>query len=219
MAEIDLIPQEYRYWLWQLSWLKKSAVGLISFLLLATACFCYLDLTAAATQEKLQAMQQQKAITQQQQEQLEQLSARKAELARQWSLLSGLRGGTSVEKILAVIDRALLEQQVWFLDWQFSRAGQEAKPRRSTGKTGYFIVETGNGGDETAMPPRWQVETHITIKGQAIDHAAFSGFVQRLLQQREIADVKVVRTTLSRVSDVNIVDFDLAILVNNGDTG
>lgn len=220
MAELDLIPQEYRYWLWQLDWLKKSAAGLLVMLALATGGYVYLDVTAATTQQKLRALQQQKAITQQQQLELEQLSNSKDELARQWYLLSGLRGGTSVESILAVIDKALLDQQVWFLDWQFARAGQAAKPKQRAKNTGYFVVATGNNKGEPAMPDRWQVDTHITIKGQALDHAAFSGFVQRLLQQPQIADVKVVKTALSRVNDINIVDFDIAILVNNtGATG
>ncbi|MGI9295619.1 MAG: hypothetical protein ACR2PS_16690 [Pseudomonadales bacterium] len=220
MADIDLIPQEYRYWLWQLNWLKRSAVGLSTLLVLATAGYFYLDITANTTQQKLQALQQQKAITQQQQHELEQLSNSKEELARQWHLLNGLRGGTSVESILAVIDKALLDKQVWFLDWQFARAGQAAKRKRQTSNTGYFVVASGDSKGEPAMPDRWQVDTHITIKGQAIDHAAFSGFVQRLLSQAEIADVKVVKTALSRISDINIVDFDIAILVNNaGETG
>lgn len=220
MADIDLIPREYRYWLWQLAWLKKSAVGLLATLLLATVGYFYLDITATSTQKELQAMQQQKAITQQQQHELEQLSNNKEELARQWSLLNGLRGGTSVESILTVVDKALLDQQVWFLDWQFARAGQTAKPKQQTTNTGYFVVASGSNKGEPAMPDRWHVDTHITIRGQAIDHAAFSGFVQRLLKQAEIADVKVVKTALSRISDINIVDFDIAILVNNtGKTG
>lgn len=220
MADIDLIPREYRYWLWQLVWLKKSAAGLCAALLVATVGYFYLDVSAAATQKKLQSLQQQQAITQQQQQQLEQLSNSKAELTRQWTLLNGLRGGTSVESILAVIDRALVDQQVWFLDWEFARAGHAAKQQRQTSSSGYFVVASGNRKGESGMPDRWQVDTHLTIKGQALDHAAFSGFVQRLLQQAEIADVKVVKTALSRISDVNIVDFDIAILVNNkGATG
>lgn len=220
MADIDLIPDEYRYWLWQLGWLKRSAVGLCATLLLATAGYCYLDVYAASTQKKLQALQQQQAITQQQQQELEQLSNSKAELARQWTLLNGLRGGTSVESILTVIDRALVDQQVWFLDWEFARAGHAAKQRRQTSNTGFFVVATGNNRGEPGMPERWQVDTHISITGQALDHAAFSGFVRRLLEQAEIADVKVVKTALSRINDINIVDFDIAILVNNrGATG
>ncbi len=215
MADIDLIPREYRYWLWQLQWLKQSAVGLSGVLALATAGYLYLDITAAATQKKLQTLQQQQAITQQQQQELEQLSNSKAELARQWTLLNGLRGGTSVESILTVIDRALVDQQVWFLDWEFARAGHAAKRPRQSSNSGYFVISSGKNKGEPSMPDRWQVDTHITIKGQAIDHAAFSGFVQRLLQQAEIADVKVVKTALSRISDVNIVNFDIAILVNN----
>ncbi len=215
MADIDLIPREYRHWLWQLTWLKRSAAGLCAALLLTTAGYFYLDVSAAATQKKLQALQQQQAITQQQQQALEQLSNSKAELTRQWTLLNGLRGGTSVESILAVIDRALVDQQVWFLDWEFARSGHAAKPRQQTSSSGYFVVATGNNRGEPGMPGRWQVDTHITITGQALDHAAFSGFVQRLLKQVEIADVKVVKTALSRINDVNIVNFDIAILVNN----
>ncbi len=214
MADIDLIPREYRYWLWQLAWLKRSATGLGAVLALAITSYIYLDSSVAATEEKLKTLQQQQAITQQQQQQLQQLSNAKAELARQWTLLNGLRGGTSVESILAVIDRALVGQQVWFLDWDFARAGHATQPP-SNDRNGYFVVAARNSRSEPGTPHRWQVDTHITIKGQALDHAAFSGFVQRLLKQSEIADVKVVKTALSRISDVNIVDFDIAILVNS----
>lgn len=210
MADIDLIPREYRYWLWQLACLKTAAAALLVLLALATASYCYLDITAAATKHKLHTLQREKAVTQQQQSELEQLSSAKQELARQWRLLNGLRGGASVESILMVIDRALLDNQVWFLDWQFSRAGYMP----STG-TGNFVIASDSRSNNSAASVSWDTGSHINIKGQAIDHAAFSGFVQRLLAQAEITDVKIVRTNLSRGSAVSIVEFDIAILVNS----
>jgi hypothetical protein len=56
----------------------------------------------------------------------------------------------------------------------------------------------------------------MTIKGQARDHSALSGFVRRLFVQPEIDDVRILRTNLSRSNRADAVDFELAVVINTG---
>ncbi len=216
MAEIDLIPADYRYWIWQLTWLKRISAAVIAGVIALSVTTFYLNQRGHKVNAELEKLQLEKAINQQQRQSLEALMLNKAELERQWNLLNGLRGGTTVENILVVIDRALNQNDIWFNNWHFNRAGVVVDKAPDNVGTGYFIVVPNTGKNVQGMPETWKISTHITIRGGAVDHAAFSGFVQRLIAQPEIADVKIIKTSLVRVRGVKIVDFDLSILVNNG---
>jgi len=56
----------------------------------------------------------------------------------------------------------------------------------------------------------------MTIRGQALDYSALSGFVSRLLERPEIEDVRVLRSTLKKQRDSRLVEFNLAVTVANG---
>ena len=55
----------------------------------------------------------------------------------------------------------------------------------------------------------------MKIAGQAQDHVALSEFVQRLIKQPAIRDVRVRNTSLRRFTLETVVDFDLAIVINS----
>lgn len=215
MADMDLIPKEYRYWLWQVSTLKNFAVGVCVVGAILVGLSFYWGEQAGQINSGMSQLQNKMAVTRSQREKLESLVERKTELEHQWKLLDGLRGGTTVESILTVIDSTLHEDDVWFLDWKFNRAGQAVKVPKDTVETGYFIVVPRSDANKNSPPETWEIQTHITINGQARDHAAFSGFVQRLISRPEIAEVKVVKTTLKQIKKVKIVDFNIVVLISN----
>ena len=212
MSDIDLIPQAYRTWRWQSRWLKRTAfllAGLAGVLMLGSSA---LGVATANAKSRVEALQRIQTVTARQRETMEQLGNEKAELERQFRVLSGLRSGAAAGDMFVTIDRALTSGDVWFLDWQFQRAGVMVGEEVRTVNSGYFIV-VPDGADRLAANDL-RVQTHMTIRGQSRDHSALSGFVRRLFVQPEIDDVRILRTSLIPGSQANVVDFELAVVLN-----
>lgn len=217
MAELDLIPQDYRNWLSQKALLRQYViVFLILNLIVLTSSGVLAQFSKHATQ-RIQNLQAQSAITEQQQVQLEQLREQQAEYERRWSLLRGLRAGAAVEDIFRIIDEALVSNDLWFVDWSFRRAGVVVDGETRDVETGYFIMvrEDGKYNDDID----WQVETHMKVNGQARDHQALSSFVRKLFEQRSIQDVSVQNTALIDYANGRVVSFELDIILNSAVEG
>ncbi len=211
MSSIDLIPADYRDGLERrrhaqgAAWLI-ACVGLAA--LLATVGLRAASARLTVETEKLRA---QHALTAQQRDQLTTLDGRLAELEEEWTLLRGLRSGAAAEDLFVIVDRALPGGDVWFLDWAFRRAGVVVPQNPRTVSTGYFIVVPA---ETQEAPEDWQIRTHMSITGQARDHAALSRFVRGLYQQPEIREVKVNSTRVQQYQDTRVVDFDLAVVLH-----
>lgn len=212
MADFDLIPSEYRARLRLQRWVRLFAAlastSLITVVVLAGA-LAYLSGRVEADIERLQ---QREAIANQHRHLLDQLRQEKVELGEQLKLLEGLRRGAAAEQMFVSIDRALPEGDVWFLRWQFRRAGGRVEQEDRADRTGYFVVVPY--GDSGKKPETWRIETHMTVKGQARDHSALSSFVRQLLEQAEIEDVRVLKTSLRRYMTMSVVDFEVAVVVS-----
>ncbi len=212
MTDIDLIPQAYHTRRWQSRWIIYTAISLAGLVGIIVSGSFAIDAATDNARTKVAALQRQQTITTQQRADLEKLGSEKADLEGQFRLLSGLRSGAAAEKMFITVDRALTGDDVWFLKWQFQRAGVVVNGEDRTVNTGYFIVVPD--GVDRADADDLRVQTHMTIQGQARDHSALSGFVRRLFEQTEIDDVRIRRTSLNRSNQSGIVDFDLAIVLN-----
>lgn len=213
MAELDLIPPDYRNQLNQRAMVRQYLIAFVILnviVLAASSAFAHFSRQAAA---RIQDLQTQSAISEQQQSQLEQLSAQQTEYQRRWSILRGLRAGAAVEDIFEIIDRALVSDDLWFVDWSFRRSGVVVDGETRTVETGYFVVVPADG--QPGEAPEWQVETHMTLEGRAIDHQALSTFVRSLFEQPDIKDVSVQRTSLTDYANGRVVSFDLTIVLNS----
>ncbi|MDJ0739701.1 MAG: hypothetical protein QNJ91_08285 [Gammaproteobacteria bacterium] len=210
MTEIDLIPAAYRRRGTLRRWLRGSGVLLLLLSLLLIGSSATLRMHAERLEDEVARLQQQKAISAQQRQDLERLNARKTELRQQLDLLAGLRGGAAADRMFVTVDRAIRPGRVWFTDWRFRRAGTKTDRDPDTVDTGYFIVvKRGQPGKKEA----WMIETEMKIDGEALDHAALSEFVSNLVDQPEIQSVRVVRTETIRLNDRPLVRFSLDILV------
>jgi hypothetical protein len=209
MREIDLIPDSYRRERTQRRWIR----------LIGGAAACLVATTAAARilagyaiedlELEIDTLQARQTITAREREELARLDAERRGYRDQLHLLRGLRSGTAASNLFRIMDEALIGDELWFRSWQFRRAGvtnAEGQPV----ETGYFIVVA----DANPQQEAWQVETHMTIAGQALDHTALSEFVRRLLERPEIEDVRIRRTELRRYEARSLVDFDLAVVIN-----
>jgi len=213
MAELDLIPEDYRRRLKRRSELRRYviATALVNVVVLVSAGVVgQLSQQASA---RIAELKSQSAISEQQQLQLEQLSAEQREYERRWSLLRGLRAGAAIEDIFRIIDRAMVNDQLWFENWSFRRAGVVVDGETRAVETGYFVVVPASGQPvETAD---WQVETHMVLEGRALDHQALSTFVRALFEQPDIKDVSVQKTALTNYANGRVVSFDLTIVLNS----
>ncbi|MDJ0939559.1 MAG: PilN domain-containing protein [Woeseiaceae bacterium] len=212
MADIDLIPNEYRTWLRQRSMLKVYGSAFLALNVLVCAVALLLDYAVTQSEKAAVQLRSANAITQQQQVQLDQLQSQRGEYERQWSLLRGLRAGAEVEDIFEIIDRSLVGEDLWFLEWSFRRAGVIVDGEQRGVETGYFIIVAEDG---SATNAELKVETHMSVAGQARDHQALSRFVRNLFEQPDIKDVSVQRTSQARIGRSRVVDFDLTIVLNS----
>lgn len=213
MAELDLIPDDYRKRLVRHGEIRQYAVAFVILnvvILGAAGVFAHFSSKAS---EKIQDLKTQSAITEQQQTQLEQLSSQKKEYERRWSLLRGLRAGAAVEDIFKIIDRAIVNNDLWFENWSFRRAGVVVDGETRGIETGYFVIVEEDG--QSGGNPDWQVETHMVLEGRALDHQALSTFVRALFEQPDIKDVSVQKTSLTNYANGRVVSFDLTIILNS----
>ncbi len=213
MSELDLIPQDYRNKLTRRAMLGQYLIAFVILnVLVLAAGGLFAHLTRQATTE-IQNLKSRSAITEQQQARLEQLGSQQSEYERRWSLLRGLRAGAAVEDIFKIVDRALVNEDLWFVDWSFRRAGVVVDGETRGIETGYFLIVSDD--DQASEVPDWQVETHMTLEGRALDHQALSKFVRALFEQPDIRDVSVRRTSLIDYANDRVVSFDLTIILNS----
>ena len=213
MTEIDLVPGDYRRLSWLRGRVRTTALVIISALVVTVVAWAGLHFYAARLDTRIATLQSQQAITNQQREALTQLDVHKSDLQRKLELLTGLRGGAEAAQMFVTIDRAIKGDEVWFLDWEFQRAGSAVEHKPETTSNGYFILMPAENGQ--ASSEAWKIETHMTLRGQARDHSALSGFVRRLYRQRAIQDVRILDT--SRQAQDKVVDFRLAVTVNSAE--
>ena len=213
MAEIDLIPVDYRDWLARKATLVKYAVALMLINAVIVGVGLVIGNLTERQQSRALALKTENAITQQQQAQLQQLRDQQIEYERRWSLLRGLRAGAAIDDIFSLIDRSIINGELWFIDWSFRRAGVIVNGEQRGVETGYFIIV-----DEKSDPfasKDLSVETHMTIQGQAKDHQALSKFVRALFEQPDIKDVNVQRTSQTDYAGGRVVDFNMTVVLNS----
>lgn len=204
--DIDLIPTDYRAHLWRLRWLKGCGTVIGGIVTATVIIYAALSVLEQVASSQLDTLQQRRDITAQQQTLISQLSGNKEELERQWTLLNDLQRGTDAEGIFRALDRAFVDHSVWFDEWEFNRRGVPVTNDNRRAQHGVLIPSPGSNQMRL-------IETHMNIRGEALDHVALSNFVRRLLAQPEIADVRVRRTSRRQVRQVRIIAFDLAVLV------
>lgn len=213
MIEIDLIPGDYRLFLFR-QWLLKLSLGIAGAMVLlsisANISLSYFSQQASAEVKSLQKTQ---AITIQQRNQLDELKYDREEHRQQWKLLQGLRGNSAAASMLETIDQALLGRDVWFHNLEFSRSGIVIENKPELVNTGYFILMPQDSKNNQNKV--WQVKTRMKITGQARDHSALSIFITQLYNQPLIKNVQIMKTSIKKINTVNIVNFDLNIIVNS----
>lgn len=214
MADIDLIPGDYRTRIWLHGKARLLGFGVAGMLLITAIVFTGMQLTSGKLTGRISELQKQQAISTQHSEAITRLSENKQSLEHKLALLNNLRSGAAAQEMFATIDRAMSAGDVWFDHWEFRRSGSTVEQKEEVSSNGYFIILPS--GNDTTTGSAWKIETHMTIKGQAKDHSALSRFVRRLYNQPEIFNIKILNT--STAANMKAVDFNLAVIVNTQDS-
>lgn len=211
MAEIDLIPTDYRNRVVVLGWGKRLMVSFTAFMVLCVALFVVLEVANRRVGENVAVLQSKQQSVVQGRDALREVTEKRDHYQRQWELLSHLRNSTSAPRMFVIVDRAITPGDVWFLNWEFKRTGAVAKSPAESSGAGYFIALSDSTDQEAGEA--WEINTRMTIRGQASDHSALSRFVRRLYEQPEVDDVRILNT--SRLKTAGVVNFDMVVTVNS----
>lgn len=208
---MDLIPQTYRRRLRLKRWLGGFglAYGLLWIAVIGLRLAFGSGLAAEAAE--IERIRQSRSAVMSDKLRLQELRERRAYLDQRLAVLSGLTEGPASQAMLRAIDRAL-DDGIWFVHWSFSRAGELVEVQPQAVHSGYFIVIPQQPGQSAQRA--WQVQTHMEITGQASDHGTLAGFVSRLNQQPEFANVRLLNTRTLSQAGGETVHFELAIVVH-----
>jgi len=213
MDDIDLIPTDYRIRIWFQGKAKLLGTGIISMIAITAVLYTTMQFAKDKLHSKISELQKQQETTSQQHEAITRFNENIQNLEYQLLLVNSLRSGTGAPEMFTTIDRAMADTDVWFDNWEYQRVGSPVGQKDQSSKNGHlFILPAGNGATTDTA---WEIETHMTIKGQAKDHSALSRFVRRLSNQPEIHNIKILNTTTA--THINVVDFNIAITVITGD--
>jgi Fimbrial assembly protein (PilN) len=213
MHELDLIPASYKERLKIKRWCRQFGLAFASVLvILFSLKFAIVNKTAVLT-SKIEVLQKDKQTSIEHQQNYNELVTKEVKLRKELEILNGLRGGPSAKQILLAVDR-VMQDDVWFTQWSYNRAGEITQVQPATVQTGYFIIipQEANGSPNQQA---WKLNTHMEINGQALNHSSLSGFIRNLIKQPEIEDVKVINTSLHSYISSQVVEFNLVVIINN----
>ena len=137
---MDLIPEDYTRYLQQLQLLQRWALVMFVLISISTSISFALVYKADEFQKEIVNLEQKKAISSQQRNVLQILEKDHKKLLVKHNILQKLRGGAVAENMFVTIDKALTDNNVWFKNWSFDRAGSKTSEQPKGVNTGYFIV-------------------------------------------------------------------------------
>jgi len=208
MAEIDLIPADFRRHQGQRRRLQAAAIGYVALVVLLLAARLWLGQALQHEKTRIAALTAEENVILQQRQTVEQLQGRRGRLQEHLTLLETLRGGPKVEQLFVAMDRAINEA-VWIVNWKFLRAGEKAASPPLKPGNGYLVATSG----EAASPESWDKAMRMEINGQALSHSTLADFVNALQDQPEIAEVKLQSTTEGPYRSGLAIAFQLSVRV------
>ena len=207
MSEFNLVPQEFflREKKRTAIWIAGAVISVV--LALVMLSFVFVEAFVAAQEGEVAELREQKALSMAERDRLAFLQRRKETLQADKLLLSSLRAGSTMPELVQAIEAARPDEEVRFESWHFRRAGIRTDAESEARPPSYYFV----AAQPNQFPKVWDSLTHMTINGEAKDHAALSRFVQRLFGQPNIDDVRIQRSSQSASG----VAFILAVVVRS----
>lgn len=186
MHEMDLIPESYR----RVQKAKRMLIGFgalyVLLITLIIAGKVVLNMNTTKVNNQMTILQEEKKTITEQDIEISRLKSERTVVLKQLEFVELLQKGGAAGKTFQVFDR-VLNNTVWMDEWSYQAVALEEQDS-----------EQKNLLD-------------IKVKGKAIDHAALSAFVERLLAEPEINDVVVIKSAMLAKGE-SIVSFDMEIM-------
>lgn len=213
MREIDLIPAGYRQQIIlkrNLLVFSKVFVVVLSLIVLGRIG---LSLMLNYEKSRIETLKSGEVIMLNQKQQIDKLEARKEGLVTSLKTLADMGLGPAADRMFLVVDRAI-NPDVWFVDWRFMREANLSSREPGDQEVGYFTIVTEKPNKEGELD--WPDGNRMEISGQALHHRALANFVQNLLADPKIVDVRVENTVSRQYSRGTVINYKLKALVHAG---
>jgi hypothetical protein len=212
MADIDLIPQDYKNSLIEQSVARWSVI--ISAVVVSSCFAIYLGLKLLSntSRDNIEVLQNQRSVSAAQNERLNLIVNTEKQLRNQLDMVRRLNKGAQIAQIFQVIDDAFVADGLWFLEWRFERQGISQSGNSGGTNTGYIIVVDP---DKKSKEDNWAKATNMVVKGQAVDHAYVAQFVSNLITHPNVNDVRIMMTEQRTLNSLPVIEFQLAIILGS----
>jgi stage V sporulation protein SpoVS len=212
MADIDLIPQDYKNSLIEQSVARWSVIISVIVVSSCFAIYLGLKLLSNTSRDNIEVLQNQRSVSAAQNERLNLIVNTEKQLRNQLDMVRRLNKGAQIAQIFQVIDDAFVADGLWFLEWRFERQGISQSGNSSGTNTGYIIVVDP---DKKSKEDNWAKATNMVVKGQAVDHAYVAQFVSNLIAHPNVNDVRIMMTEQRTLNSLPVIEFQLAIILGS----
>ena len=213
MPELDLIPQDYRELQQARLTVKLCLLSIIVLVIAIVIGKVMLHEHVTNLVNSIDNFEQKRLVIQQQEQRISNLEDKKSILEERVNVLRSLREGPSAKKMFLVVDRAFVEG-TWFKKWSFRYDGElsDINTTEAFNTNPFLLIKDKKN---PAIEKVWRLNTHMAITGGATNHSNLADLVSKFIALPEIGNVQVLRTASKKYTAGEMVDFDLAITVNN----
>lgn len=208
MAEMDLIPDDYRRDLGQ----RKTMRNFIAVCVLALCCIGLgkLLLTSLIWRENVQVvnLEQQQKVSELNKSKSEEYRQQMQVTEQQLAALDELRGRDRVALLLQAIDNTH-DEGIWFDSVRFMRRNGTTGTLNAPNASGIIVVPS-----DAEAKAALQISQGAEIVGHAINHTVLAEFMRKLGTQSGVADLRLLQTGTRAYATTQVVDFSLTLEVN-----
>jgi Tfp pilus assembly protein PilN len=211
MAEVDLIPEDYRQAAHLKRFSKKFLLVFAFIVLLVALGKGLLSFLVAMENKRTMTLETSEVLIVEHRNLLKKLDQHRADLQQRLAILDSLRGGPPAQRMFQIIDRAV-NQSVWFTSLRFKRTKEDLQALTQSRDTGYFRVVQQTDNRQHGES---QEQMRMEINGQALNHSALADLVKKLLDQQEVHDVHILNTSTLQYPSGQVTAYKLVVTIKD----
>ena len=207
MADIDMIPRSYRDGMRVQRALRGYGLALAAMLVTGALAAGLLHWRLAVATPQLEQLRARTAQAETLRTRLAASAARQAALEQDALALAALRGAGAVQRMAQALDVAL-NDKVWFDTLRFTRTEELLRaPLPAPLPAGTLVTRASTLPNAAPGPQTWRVARRVEIEGQALDHAALTGFLAALSANPALGDVRFLKSGAAAADGAELVAF------------
>jgi hypothetical protein len=212
MADIDLIPKEYRLQRRLRRGLQWFLVGVISIACITAAVRLSLWFVTSKEHREIARLRAQEQDVARVKAGMQQYEQQKTTAEKQLKTLETLRTSTRTKLLFEALDAAYLSG-IWFDNVTVQRATVAAAAAQSTlaGATSPTLPKTAPAVPH-ATDSAGRVAQRVELVGHAADHSRLASFMVKLGEQPAVSDMRLLDTGSRAYSTATVIDFKLSLL-------